>query len=193
MANQSDDQSRDPGRVWLAVGAAILIIGAGVLAVVSVRYHQIVTMTVRGDVRTTVTGPPGPSVGLISATLGAGFVLLLVAAFFSRVTEVSSPLGGVKLTPAQAGSAARGAVKAVGNNPEKVAKVVEEIAPQVAVASEVEDSLRRQHETALRRQAWLRTRAPRIKVNAGPGTSMDDLIDTLASDAAKNIEVAKDI
>jgi Zn-dependent protease with chaperone function len=188
VANQSDVQPRDPGRVWLAVGAAILIIGAGVLAVVSVRYHQIVTVTVRGDVRTTVTGPPGPSVGLISATLGAGFVLLLVAAFFNRVAEVNTPIGGVKLlTPEQAGAAARAAVKAVGNNPEKVAKVVEQIAPEVAVASEVEDDVRRQHELALRRQARLRALAARRKVIVRPGASMDDLIDTLASDAAKDI------
>lgn len=187
MANQSDEQPRDPGRVWLAVGAAILIIGAGVLAVVSLGYHQTVIVTMRGDVKTTVTGPAGPSVGLITATLGVGFVLLLVAAFFNRVTEVNSPLGGVKLTPEQAGRVARGAVKAVGNNPEKVAKVVEQIAPQVAVASEIEDYERRQHEIALRRQAQLRALAARRKVTVPPGANMDALIDTLASDAAKDI------
>jgi Zn-dependent protease with chaperone function len=185
MANQSGEQPRDPGRVWLAVGAAILIVGAVVLAAVSVRYHQVVTVTVQGNVKTTVTGPPGPSFGLISATLGAGFVLLLVAAFFNRVAEVNSPLGGIKLTPEQAGRMAFGAVKVVGNNPEKVAKVVEQIAPQVAAASDVEDDVRRQHDRAYLRQAQLRLLARNRKVTLP--RNMDDLIDQLARDAAEDV------
>jgi hypothetical protein len=187
VANQSGGQLRDPGRVWLAVGAAIFIIGAGLLTVVSVRYHQTVTVTTRGDVKTTVTGPAGPSVGLISAVLGVGFVLLLVASFFNRVAEVTSPLGGVKLTAAQVGQVARAATKAAGNNPEKVAKVAEQIAPQVAVASEVEYA-RFQHEITQLRREQLRRLAPRRKVVVPPGESMDGLIDSLASDAARDIQ-----
>ena len=78
----------------------MFLIGAIALAVASVRYQQVVTVTVRGRVKTIVTGPQAPSVGLISASLGAGFVLLLVAAFFNRVAEVNSPFGSVKLLDA---------------------------------------------------------------------------------------------
>jgi hypothetical protein len=172
----------DPGRAALATAAAVLLIGAVVLVVVSITHHQMVTVTVRGHVKTTVTGPPGPSVGLISTMLGTGFVLLLVAAYFSRIAEISSPFGGIKVTAHQAGAAARGAVRAVGNDADKVAEVVEQIAPQVAV----EEYVRRQSAIARRRRARLYALAARRKPLIIPG--MDDVIDTLARDAAKDMQ-----
>lgn len=175
----------DLGRAALAIAAAVLLIGAVVFAVVSVRYHQVVTVTVRGHVKTTVTGPPGPSVGLISATLGAGVALLLLAVFFNRATELSLP-GGISIK--LGARVARKAAEAAPGDPEKIAKIYEQVAPQVAI----EDYVRRQQEIARQRRARLRARAEKRGKFIVP-SSMDELIDTLTREAAQDIGAAKDV
>jgi hypothetical protein len=62
-------------------------------------YHQVTkvytVMTAGGNSHTvTVTGPPGPSTTVITTLLGAGVIMILVAALFTRITKISFPWGG---------------------------------------------------------------------------------------------------
>ena|SRR5215469_480010 len=86
---------------------------------------------------------------------------------------------------------ARGAVKLVGGDPQKVAKVVEQIAPQVAAASDEDACLRLQRDVAWQRRARLRAVAAKRRPLLIPGMETgcidEALIEALARNAAENL------
>ena len=81
-------------RILLTVFGIAAIAIAGVLEIVSINYHKVTTVAITGskpDLTTSTTvGPSAPPTAVVSATLGAGVVLLLVAAFFTRITKISA-------------------------------------------------------------------------------------------------------
>jgi hypothetical protein len=81
-------------RTLLTVFGIAAIVTAGVLEIVSLNYHQVTTVAITGakpDLTTSTTvGPSAPPTAVVSAALGAGVVLLLVAAFFTRITKISA-------------------------------------------------------------------------------------------------------
>jgi hypothetical protein len=172
-------------QIALAVAAAVLLVGTLLLVVVSVSYHQLVTVTVRGNVKTTVTGPAGPSVALISATLTAGVTLLLLAAFFDRISGFSTPFGSVNLlNPQEVGQVTRSSALAAGASAasaDEAGQIAEQIAPQVAIVSD--DNVRRQHERATRRIAYLRS-LPNAHIRPAPNP---EYVQELANEAARDL------
>jgi hypothetical protein len=86
-------------RTSLAIvgGAAVLL--SLVMWWIANSYHQVTKVyTVKTGASNshivTVTGPPGPSTALITTLLGAGVIMILVAALFTRITKIVFPWGG---------------------------------------------------------------------------------------------------
>src|SRR5258708_8338202 len=136
LDGEGDRNSSASSSVWrvaIAAAAAMLLIGAVILVLASLRYHQVVTVTNRSHVKTTVTGPPGPHIALTTVILGAGVVLLLVAAYFNSDLTVGVP--GL-FTFQEVRQMAFSAAHAAQGDPAKTLKIIDKIAPQVATASQ---------------------------------------------------------
>jgi hypothetical protein len=92
------DQVLKIWRIVLTILGAIAIVAGLAVEVVAVNYHQvtqaIVTGTSPDTVTTTVTGPSAPPSALITGLIAAGVILLMIAAFFPRITKVVFPWGG---------------------------------------------------------------------------------------------------
>lgn len=82
-------QSAVPWQLILALAGLVAVVAAAVLEVVILEYHSTSTVTKSDTVTTTITGPSAPPAALVTMCLGAGVVLLLVAAFFSRISKVA--------------------------------------------------------------------------------------------------------
>jgi hypothetical protein len=88
-------------RIWriaLTILGAVAIAAGLAVEVAAVNYHQvtqaIVTGTSPDTVTTTVTGPSAPPTALITGLVAAGVILLMIAAFFPRISKVIFPWGG---------------------------------------------------------------------------------------------------
>lgn len=85
-------------RIALTILGAVGIVAGLAIELVAVNYHQVTQATVTGaspdTVTTTVTGPSAPPTGLTTGLVGAGVILLMVAAFFPRISKVVFPWGG---------------------------------------------------------------------------------------------------
>jgi hypothetical protein len=85
-------------RIALTILGAASIVAGLVIELVALNYHQvtqaIVTGTSPDTVTTTVTGPSAPPSALITGLVGAGVILLMIAAFFPRISKVVFPWGG---------------------------------------------------------------------------------------------------
>jgi hypothetical protein len=92
------DQALKLWRIALTILGAVGIVAGLVIEVVAVNYHQVTQATVTGTspdtVTTTVTGPSAPPTALITALVWAGVILLMIAAFFPRISKVVFPWGG---------------------------------------------------------------------------------------------------
>jgi hypothetical protein len=89
------------------------------------------TVTKSGRVTTTVTGPSAPPAALVTTCLGAGIVLLLTAAFFSRISKVViTGVGEIDLNAA-ATLAGKVAEKS-GGDPAKAEELYKTAASQAA-------------------------------------------------------------
>jgi hypothetical protein len=73
------------------------IVAGLAVELVAVNYHQVTQAIVTGSspdtVTTTVSGPSAPP-ALITGLVAAGVILLMIAAFFPRITKVVFPWGG---------------------------------------------------------------------------------------------------
>jgi hypothetical protein len=82
----------------LAILGGVGVAAGLVVELVAVNYHQVTQATVTGTspdtITTTVTGPSAPPAALITGLVGAGVILLLLAAFFTRISKVVFPWGG---------------------------------------------------------------------------------------------------
>jgi hypothetical protein len=99
--NVNAPNSNGAQKVWrfsLTVLGAVAVVAGAAVEVVAVNYHQVTQASVTGATpdltTTTVTGPSGPATGLITGLLGAGVILLVLAAFLPRITKVIFPWGG---------------------------------------------------------------------------------------------------
>jgi|SRR5580692_5054433 hypothetical protein len=85
-------------RIALTVLGAASILAGLAIELVAVNYHQVTQASVTGTspdtVTTTVTGPSAPPSALITGLVGAGVILLMIAAFFPRISKVVFPWGG---------------------------------------------------------------------------------------------------
>jgi hypothetical protein len=92
------DQALKLWRIALTILGAVGIVAGLVIEVVAVNYHQVTQATVTGTspdtVTTTVTGPSAPPTVLITGLFWAGVILLMIAAFFPRISKVIFPWGG---------------------------------------------------------------------------------------------------
>jgi hypothetical protein len=75
-------------QITLVVAGAILIAGGAVLQVVISRLHSTTVVTKTAHTTTTVTGPSPPPTALVTTVLGAGVVLLIVGALFSKISKI---------------------------------------------------------------------------------------------------------
>jgi hypothetical protein len=86
-------------RKGLAIIGGFAVLISLVMWWIANTYHQVTKVytvkTGTGNSHTvTVTGPPGPSTALITTLLGAGVIMILVAALFARITKIVFPWGG---------------------------------------------------------------------------------------------------
>jgi hypothetical protein len=92
------DQVLKVWRIALTILGAIGIVAGLAVELVAVNYHQVTQAIVTGSspdtVTTTVTGPSAPPTALITGLVAAGVILLMIAAFFPRITKVVFPWGG---------------------------------------------------------------------------------------------------
>ena len=92
------DQALKLWRIALTILGAVGIAAGLVIELVAVNYHQVTQATVTGTspdtVTTTVTGPSAPPTALITGLVWAGVILLMIAAFFPRISKVIFPWGG---------------------------------------------------------------------------------------------------
>lgn len=86
-------------RCSLAAVGRVAVLVSLVFWLLADTYHQVTKVytvkTAGGNSHTvTVTGPPGPSTTVITTLLGAGVIMILVAALFTRITKITFPWGG---------------------------------------------------------------------------------------------------
>lgn len=102
-------------RMWrsslTALGVLALAAGAG-MVLITLFLHQsttVATDTHKKNLKvvTTTIGPSAPSTALITGFLAAGVVLLIVAAFFNRITELDFAGMTVKMVAVAAATAAK--------------------------------------------------------------------------------------
>lgn len=90
MATKAVDTSQNV-RGWqitLLVSGFALVILAIVLQAVISSFHSTTVVSKVGDVTTTTTGPAAPAAALVTTLLGAGAVLILAGAFFSKISKI---------------------------------------------------------------------------------------------------------
>ena len=130
LTSTGDDVTREeekkpintrPWRIGMVVGGILLLASAVVLEIVALKYHavtQVVKETAKSasmstESTTTTKGPAGPPTATVATAAALGTALILVAAFFNRVTKISA--GGVDLELA-ADVAAKAAAKSGGDS-----------------------------------------------------------------------------
>src|ERR1700733_9462039 len=118
------DRTKNPllWQIVLGAAGAVAVAAGAVLEVVILKYHSTSTVNKNGNLTTTVTGPSAPTASLVTACLGAGVLLLLTSAFFSRISKVViTGIGEIDLDT-EAALAGKAAAKA-GGDPAKTAKI----------------------------------------------------------------------
>jgi hypothetical protein len=101
-------------RVWrssLTVLGVLALAAGGGMVLITLFLHQISSVSTdqisaKVTTVTTITGPGAPSTALITGFLAAGVVLLIVAAFFNRITELDFAGVSVKMVAAVAAATA---------------------------------------------------------------------------------------
>jgi hypothetical protein len=89
VATTEKPQTMDSWRILLAALGVLGVVAAVVLELVILRYHSTTTTTKIANVTTTVKGPSAPAAALVTTCLAAGLVLLLVTAFFGRISKIA--------------------------------------------------------------------------------------------------------
>jgi hypothetical protein len=109
-------KTRDPWRIFIAV-LGVIGVGAAVgLQLVILSSHSTTTTTKIANVTRTVKGPSAPAAGLVTTCLAAGLVLLLVTAFYGRISKIAiTGVGEIDLNAA-ASLAGKVAAKANGDS-----------------------------------------------------------------------------
>lgn len=121
---RSNGDSAGPWRGALAAVGGVVIVVALVLVVVGFAAHQVTKVEVAGkkpDLTTITTGHGVTSAALIGTFLAVGVVVLLVAAFFTRVTKIVFP-GGTEID-LDTSAAVAGAVAAQISDPAEASAV----------------------------------------------------------------------
>jgi hypothetical protein len=109
-------QTRDPWRIFLAELGVLAVVAAVVLEVVILSYHSTTTTTKIANVTRTVKGPSAPAAALVTTCLATGLVLLLVTAFYGRISKIAiTGVGEIDLNAA-ASIAGKVAAKAKGDS-----------------------------------------------------------------------------
>lgn len=128
-------------RILIAVMGVIGVIAAVLLELAIVQHHSTSTVTKRGSVTTTVTGPSAPAPALVTACLAAGLVLILTAIFFTRISKVAiTGVGEIDLTAA-AKLAGKVAAKA-GGDPDKATALYKTAATHAAALAASQPTIR---------------------------------------------------
>lgn len=129
------------GRILIAVLGVLGVVTAGLLELAIALHHSSSTVTRRGFVTTTVSGPAAPSPTLVVTCLAAGLVLILVAIFFRHITRIDiSGVGEIDLDCA-ADLAGKVAAKA-GGDPAKATALYRNAAAHAAAIASGQPTLR---------------------------------------------------
>lgn len=122
-------------QITLLAAGAMVLAGGIVLQVVLISYHSTSTVVKTGGTTTTTTGPAAPAASLITACVGVGVVLVLAAAFFSRISKVVLP-GGYELDLENSAKVA-GAIAATTNDPATAEELYRHVASRAAAVAAV--------------------------------------------------------
>lgn len=156
VSTPDSDKAIRRWRLALTIGGIALILLAAVIEWIAVNYHQVTKVYDIGKASAakfhtvTVTGPAGPPTTLITALLGAGVIMLLVAAFFPRISKIVFPWGGELDFATNA--ALTGVIATKTNNMQEARELYARSVPRVVEAMAVQAPTTRM---AVRRQvAW---------------------------------------
>jgi hypothetical protein len=126
-----------PWQITLGVAGGLAIIAGVILELVIAQYHSTTAVVKAGNITTTTTGPPAPASGLVTGCLGAGVLLLLAAAFFSRISKVVvTGIGEIDIDTG-AELAAKAAAKA-GGDPDKTKAIYKRAASKITAQAVME-------------------------------------------------------
>lgn len=129
------------GRVLIAILGVLGVVVAGLLELAIALHHSTSTVTRRGAVTTTVSGPAAPSPTLVTTCLAAGLVLILVAILFRHITKIGiTGVGEIDLDCA-AKLAGKVAAKA-GGDPAKATALYKNAATHAAAIATGQPTLR---------------------------------------------------
>jgi hypothetical protein len=161
-------------RAGLAFLGLFCIIAAVVLEIVVLNYHQVTVVMVKGsspDLRTkTTAGPSAPPASTVATVFALGILLLLVAAFFARITKIVFPGGGE--LDLNTGAQLAAAVAKKTSDPQKAAELYKQAAPRAAEKiAETASTGRR-----LNLLQWARPAGPLLD-----DTTMDQVVNEVAN------------
>jgi hypothetical protein len=109
----------------------IIGLAAGLLLEIGLLVHHTTSTVVKtATSAVTTSGPAGPSQSLVTTCLGIGAVLILAAAFFSRISKLVLP-GGYELD-LDTGAKLAGAIAAKTSEPAVAEQLYKQAAPRVA-------------------------------------------------------------
>jgi len=115
LATTDNPQRSGRWQIVIAFLGVLGIVAAVALELVILRYHSTSTVTRTATVITSTRGPSAPAAALVTTCLATGVTLLLVAAFFSRISKVAiAGIGQIDLSTA-ASLAGKVAAKAKGD------------------------------------------------------------------------------
>jgi hypothetical protein len=115
--------------ILFTAGVAGIAAGA-VLEIALLVHHTTSTVVKAGSATVTSSGPAGPSQSLVTTCLFIGAVLILAAAFFSRISKLVLP-GGYELD-LDTGAKLAGAIAAKTSEPAVAEELYKQAAPRAA-------------------------------------------------------------
>jgi hypothetical protein len=122
-------------QMTLIVGGVGVLAGGIVLEIVLLSYHSTSKVVKTGGTTTTTTGPAAPAANLITACVAVGVLLILAAAFFSRISKVVLP-GGYELD-LENGAKIAGAIAAKTNDAATAEQLYKQVVPRAAAVAAV--------------------------------------------------------
>jgi hypothetical protein len=118
-------------QITLGSAGLLAVAAAATLEVVILMYHSTSKVIKNGSTTSTIAGPAAPTATLVTTCLGVGVLLILAAAFFSRISKLAiAGVGEVDLDAAAA-IAGKAAAKA-GGDPGKTATIYKAAASRAA-------------------------------------------------------------
>jgi hypothetical protein len=117
-------------QIVLCITGAVILVAGAVLEIVLLSYHSTSKVSKTGGTTTTITGPAAPPASLITACMTVGILLILAAAFFSRISKVVLP-GGYELDLENSAKIAA-AIATKTSDPAKAEQLYKQVAPRVA-------------------------------------------------------------